>query len=71
MEKNFKKGDKVEWESSQGKITGTVVKKLTTPMNIKGHHVAASRENPQYLVESEKTGEQAAHKAEALCQAKK
>jgi Hypervirulence associated proteins TUDOR domain len=35
-------------------------------MDIKKHHVAASEENPQYLVESEKTGKEAAHKPESL-----
>jgi hypothetical protein len=62
----FKKGDKVEWNSAQGKITGEVKKKLTSPTDIKGHHVAASKDNPEYLVESEKTGKQAAHKPDSL-----
>jgi uncharacterized membrane protein len=62
----FKKGDKVTWQTSQGKTEGEIVKKLTKPLDIKGHHVAASAENPEYLVESDKTGKQAAHKPEAL-----
>ena len=35
-------------------------------MDIKGHHVAASPENPEYLVRSDRTGQVAAHKREAL-----
>lgn len=66
MSEQFKKGDKVEWNSAQGKITGEVKKKLTSPTDIKGHHVAASKDNPEYLVESEKTGKQAAHKPDSL-----
>jgi Hypervirulence associated proteins TUDOR domain len=66
-----KSGDRVEWESSQGKVTGKVKKKLTKPTEIKGHHVAASPENPEILVESEKTGAVAAHKPEALKKAPK
>ena len=62
----FKKGDKVEWESSQGLVKGKIKQKLTRPIEIKGHHVAASPESPQYLVESESTGAEAAHKPEAL-----
>lgn len=62
----FKKGDRVEWNTSQGKTTGKVVKKLTSPTDIKEHHIAASEDNPQYLVESDKTGKQAAHKPDAL-----
>lgn len=66
MADSLKPGDRVEWDSSQGEVTGKVKKKLVKPTEIKGHHVAASPENPEYLVESEKTGAQAAHKPEAL-----
>jgi hypothetical protein len=66
MSDELKKGDRVEWETSNGTTTGKVKKKLTEPMDIKSHHVNASEENPQYLVESEKTGKEAAHKAESL-----
>ena len=66
MAENLKKGDAVEWETSQGKTSGTVKKKLTKPSDIKGHHVAASKDNPEYLVESEKSGKEAAHKPETL-----
>jgi hypothetical protein len=34
-------------------------------MTIKGHKVAASKDNPEYLVETDE-GKQAAHKPEAL-----
>lgn len=66
MSEEFKKGDRVEWETSNGKTVGKIKKKLTEPMDIKSHHVAASEENPQYLVESEKTGKEAAHKPASL-----
>lgn len=66
MAEEFSKGDRVEWKTSQGKITGKVKKKLTSPIDIKGHHVAASEDNPEYLVESDKTGKEAAHKPDAL-----
>ena len=66
MSSEFKKGDEVEWNSRNGPIQGEVVKKLTSPIDIKSHHVNASKENPQYLVKSDKTGNKAAHKAEAL-----
>ncbi len=71
MSTEFKKGDRVEWKTSQGTIGGEVEKKLTEPIEIKGHHVAASEENPEYLVKSEKTGKEAAHKPDALKKAKK
>ena len=65
MSKELHKGDKVEWESSGGHSTGKVVRKLTSPMTIKGHKVAASKDHPEYLVETQE-GKRAAHKAEAL-----
>ena len=59
------KGDKVKWDSSGEHSTGKVVKKLTAAMTIKGHKVAASKDNPEYLVETEE-GKRAAHKPDAL-----
>jgi hypothetical protein len=61
----------VEWSSHGGKrsrcgvAVGTVVKKLTSPITIKGHDVKASADEPQYLVRSDNGGE-AAHKPSAL-----
>ncbi|MBD8529547.1 MULTISPECIES: DUF2945 domain-containing protein [unclassified Massilia] len=66
MTDTFKAGDKVQWHSPQGTVHGTVKKKLTAPTEIKGHHVAASKDNPEYLVVSDKTGAEAAHKGSAL-----
>ena len=66
MKHTLKVGDKVQWQSSQGTVHGTIKKKLTAPTDIKGHHVAASAAHPEYLVVSDKTGAEAAHKAEAL-----
>lgn len=62
----FEKGDRVQWNTSQGKTTGTVQKKLTEPTDIEGHTAKASKEKPQYLVKSENTGAEAAHKPDAL-----
>lgn len=64
--KTFEAGDKVSWNSTQGKVTGTVEKKLSAPLDIKTHHVAASPENPQLLVKSAASGKVAAHKPTAL-----
>ncbi len=65
MTKSPKAGDKVGWDSSGGHSTGKVVRKLTAPMTIKGHKVAASPDNPEYLVETDE-GKRAAHKPDAL-----
>lgn len=65
-EKTLKKGDKVEWDSSGGHSVGKVVKKVTSPTKIKGHKVAASKDNPEYIVKSDKSGKVAAHKPGSL-----
>lgn len=66
MADTLKPGDKVEWQTPQGKTSGTVKKKVTAPIDIKGHHVAASKDDPQWLVESAKSGKPAAHKPGSL-----
>lgn len=65
MTKNLKAGDAVSWKSHGGKGHGKVVKALTAPCVIKGHKVAASKDNPEYLVETGE-GKRAAHKPSAL-----
>jgi len=66
QDQTFKRGDKVSWNSSGDIVHGTVVRRLTKPTDVKGHHVAASEDNPEYLVKSDESGEQAAHKPSAL-----
>jgi hypothetical protein len=66
MTQSFKKGDKVEWGTSQGQTHGTVEKKQTSETHIKGHKVAATKDDPQYIVRSDKSGAKAAHKPDAL-----
>lgn len=70
MAKQFRKGDRVEWRSHGGTAVGTVEKRLTSARKIKGHEVKASKDNPEYLVRSEKSGRVAAHKPSALRPAK-
>jgi Hypervirulence associated proteins TUDOR domain len=66
MARQLKAGDKVAWKSSGGGSVGRVERKLTSPAKIKGHEVAASEDNPEFLVRSEKSGAIAAHKPSAL-----
>ncbi len=65
MADKFKKGDAVSWKSHGGEAHGKVVKKLTEPTAIKGHKVAASPDNPEFLVGTGE-GKRAAHKPGAL-----
>lgn len=65
MPNKLKRGDRVTWNSHGGKAQGKVVKMLTASTQIKGHKVAATKDNPEYLVETDE-GLRAAHKPEAL-----
>jgi hypothetical protein len=65
-QEKIKKGDQVEWNTPQGKTRGAVKKKLTSRIEVGGQTVAASEEDPRYLVESEKRGLLAAHKPDTL-----
>ncbi len=66
MAQEFEQGDKVEWNTPQGKTRGTVKKKLTSDTEVGGQEITASDDDPRYLVESERSGKEAAHKPDAL-----
>lgn len=66
MTKSLKSGDAVTWNSPQGAVKGKVEKKLTAAAKVKGHVAKASRDNPEYLVRSDKTGAEAIHKPAQL-----
>lgn len=66
-----RKGERVRWNTSQGETVGRVEKKLTRRTKVGGHGVAASKDDPQLLVRSEKTGKRAAHRPGALRRAGK
>jgi hypothetical protein len=53
------------------KTHGTVEKKVTSTTRVKGHVAKATKDEPQYLVKSAKTGAKAVHKPEGLSPAKK
>ena len=62
----FKIGDHVSWNSEAGRVSGVIRKKISAPVEFKGYTVHASREEPQYLIESDKTDHLAMHKGSAL-----
>jgi hypothetical protein len=66
MPKIFRRGDHVEWNSEAGRVRGVVIKKAVSNMRIKGYVHHASREEPQYLIQSDKTDHVAIHKGKAL-----
>ena len=66
MAKEPQIGDRVEWNFGRGKAIGTVEGKLTEPTTIGGQKVAASPEDPRFLVRTERSGKEAAKRAETL-----
>lgn len=66
MSKEFKVGDHVRWNSEAGRVSGVITGKVTSEINFKGYVHHASREEPQYLIKSDKTDHVAIHKGAAL-----
>ena len=62
----LKKGDRISWNTSQRRTQGRIVRQQTSPTHIQMHKVAASKDNPEFIGQSEKSGKSAAHKAKAL-----
>ena len=69
MAQEFKQGDQVEWNTPQGKTRGKVKKKLTSSTQVGGQNINASEDDPCYLIESEKSGKESAHKPDSLSKA--
>jgi hypothetical protein len=65
-EESLKKGDKVSWRSHGENVHGTVEQKITKRTETAGRTVAASTDDPQYRVRSDRTGKDAVHKPGAL-----
>lgn len=63
---DLSRGDDVTWKSHGNTVEGTVKKKITEDTEAAGRTVRASEDDPQYLVESDKSGKDAVHKPEAL-----
>lgn len=71
MSNEFKIGDHVSWNSEAGRVRGTIKKKITAPIKFKGYTVHGSKDEPQYLIKSDKTDHLAIHKGTALRKLKK
>lgn len=61
-----KKGDHVAWKTHGTTTEGVVEKKITSETEEAGRTVKASKDEPQYLVKSDKSGKEAVHKGAAL-----
>ena len=56
----------MEWNSEAGRVRGTIKKIVTSEITFKEYTVRASKEEPQYLIESDQTDHMAMHKGAAL-----
>ncbi|MCX4237021.1 MULTISPECIES: DUF2945 domain-containing protein [Streptomyces] len=65
-DKKLNKGDKVSWSSHGQTVPGKVKKKITSRAKVAGRDVDASKDEPQYEVESDKSGRNAVHKPGSL-----
>ncbi|HZL56949.1 MAG TPA: DUF2945 domain-containing protein [Bryobacteraceae bacterium] len=66
MEKRFKVGDHVTWNSEAGHVRGRIIKVHSKDVDYKGHTHHASEDEPQYEIKSDKTDHIAMHKGSAL-----
>ena len=66
MSKAFKRGDHVEWNSEAGRVRGVILKKVVSTIRFKGYLHHASKDEPQYIIKSDKTDHIAIHKGKAL-----
>ena len=66
MTPKFKVGDHVQWNSEAGRVRGTIKKRVVSAITFKGYTVHASKDEPQYLIESDTTDHLAMHKGSAL-----
>ena len=69
MAQEFTQGYRVKWNTPQDETYGKVKKKLTSTTEVGGQKVNASEDDPRYLIESEKSGNEAAHKPDSLSKA--
>jgi hypothetical protein len=66
MSKTFRRGNHVEWNSEAGRVRGVIVKKIVSDIRVKGYVHHASKNEPQYIIKSDKTDHIAIHKGKAL-----
>ena len=66
MKKTFNVGDHVTWNSEAGRVSGTIIKVHTKDVEYKGYTHHASKDEPQYEIQSDRTDHIAIHKGTAL-----
>lgn len=66
MASTFQRGDRVVWSVGSGQTTGTVQERTTESVEVDGRTIAATSDDPRYLVKNDRTGTVTGHKPETL-----
>ena len=66
MAHEFKRGDRVEWNFRGRTVRGRIRRRLTKRAEIAGQVVAASPEDPRYVVRTEASGKETTRRPSAL-----
>jgi Hypervirulence associated proteins TUDOR domain len=66
MPHEFKRGDRVEWNFRGRYVSGRVRRRLTSRTEIGGQVVAASKDDPRYVVRSDRSGKETTRRPAAL-----
>lgn len=66
MPEQFKRGDRVEWNFRGQPVAGKVRKRLTSRTEVSGQTVAATKDDPRYLVQSEASGKETTRRPDKL-----
>ncbi|MFD6426503.1 DUF2945 domain-containing protein [Streptomyces sp. NPDC060198] len=64
--KKLSRGEDVTWKSHGQEVEGSVTRRIDRTTEAAGRTVKASKDDPQYEVESDRTGRSAVHKPGAL-----
>ena len=66
LAERFKRGDRVEWNFRGHAVAGRVRRRLVARTEVGGQIFDASKDDPRYLVRSDKTGKETARRPESL-----
>jgi Hypervirulence associated proteins TUDOR domain len=66
MRRTFERGARVEWNSEAGRVRGIILKKVVSDVRFKGYVHHSSKDEPQYIIKSDKTDHIAIHEGQAL-----
>jgi hypothetical protein len=66
MAQKFNVGDHVSWNSEAGRVSGKIVRVHTKDVNYKGYVHHASKGEPQYEIQSDRSAHIALHKGRPL-----